>query len=193
MYLPITIFLLVLVTESILFLGYSYITSLTYELYVKFTKDAKVVKLNKMKRDVLKMKSELAQTSSQDEFAKWAKLRRKLDKGVADLEKMSSDIAYSKTAFELKVKSVLWFLVHGSQLVMVMWFRKSAVFYLPPGWFGPAQRILSWPFAPAGSVSVAIWFAACRRMIKALALTANDFVFTPAAEKKVAASATTAQ
>lgn len=88
-----------------------------------------------------------------------------------------------------------------------MWFRKSAVFYLPPGWFGPAQRILSWPFAPAGkkremrnimkrleiklsnigSVSVAIWFAACRRMIKALALTVNDFVFTPAAEKKVAA------
>lgn len=97
---------------------------------------------------------------------------------------------------------------------MVMWFRKSAVFYLPPGWFGPAQRILSWPFAPAGkkekerererqmggerkllifvskigSVSVAVWFAACRRVIKAVALTVNDFVFTPAAEKKVASS-----
>ncbi|KAG1088308.1 hypothetical protein G6F42_020318 [Rhizopus arrhizus] len=158
-----------------------------------------------MKRDTLKLKSELGQTSSQDEFAKWAKLRRKLDKSVADLEKMNADIAYSKTAFELKIKSVLWFLVHGSQLVMVMWFRKSAVFYLPPGWFGPAQRILSWPFAPAGkyimkmgytsgdvdmfvlgSVSVAIWFAACRRMIKALALTVNDFVFAPAAEKKMA-------
>lgn len=48
------------------------------------------------------------------------------------------------------MKSALWFIVHGSQLGMVMWFRKSAVFYLPPGWFGPAQRILSWPFAPAG-------------------------------------------
>ncbi|CAO3632890.1 unnamed protein product [Mucor fragilis] len=186
MYLPLTIFLLVLVTESVLFLGYSYITSLTYDLYVKITKDARVVKQQKMKRDTLKLKSELAKTSSQDEFAKWAKLRRKLDKSVADLEKMNADIAYSKTAFELKVKSVLWFLVHGSQLVMVMWFRKSAVFYLPPGWFGPAQRILSWPFAPAGSVSVAIWFAACRRMIKALALTVNDFVFAPAAEKKMA-------
>lgn len=65
---------------------------------------------------------------------------------------IDSDIAYSKTAFELKVKSVLWFLVHGSQLVMVLWFRKSAVFYLPPGWFGPAQRFLSWPFAPAGKI-----------------------------------------
>lgn len=63
---------------------------------------------------------------------------------------LDSDIAFSKTAFELKVKSVLWFIVHGSQVVMVFWFRKSAVFYLPPGWFGPAQRFLSWPFAPAG-------------------------------------------
>ena len=34
-------------------------------------------------------KAELAKTSSQDEFAKWAKLRRKLDKGIADLEKIS--------------------------------------------------------------------------------------------------------
>ncbi|KAI8372370.1 WRB/Get1 family [Choanephora cucurbitarum] len=188
MYLPITIFLLVLVTESILFLGYSYVTSLAYDLYVKITKDARFIKQQKMKRDALKLKAELAQTSSQDEFAKWAKLRRKLDKSVADLEKLGSEITYSKTAFELKVKSVLWFLVHGSQFVMVMWFRKNAVFYLPPGWFGPAQRFLSWPFAPAGSVSVAVWFAACRRMIKSVALVVNDFVFIPAAEKKVKAS-----
>lgn len=66
------------------------------------------------------------------------------------MTKLDSDIAYSKTAFELKVKSVLWFIVHGTQVAMVLWFRKSAVFYLPPGWFGPAQRFLSWPFAPAG-------------------------------------------
>lgn len=32
----------------------------------------------------------------------------------------------------------------------MFWFRKSPVFYLPPGWFGPAQRFLSLPFAPAG-------------------------------------------
>ncbi|PHZ12060.1 uncharacterized protein RHIMIDRAFT_283832 [Rhizopus microsporus ATCC 52813] len=184
MYLPITIFLLVLLTESILFLGFSYITELAYDTFTKITKDAQVTKQKKLKTDILKLKTELSQTSSQDEFAKWAKLRRKLDKGMADLEKLNSDIAYSKAAFELKSKSVLWFLVHGTQFIMIFWFRKSAVFYLPPGWFGPAQRFLSWPFAPAGSVSVAVWFAACRRMIKAVALTMNDFVFVRAAKEK---------
>ncbi|KAI8984729.1 WRB/Get1 family [Mycotypha africana] len=185
MYLAITVLLLVLLTESILFLGYSYITTITYDLYVKITRDNRVAKQKKMKTDVLRLKAELGQTSSQDEFSKWAKLRRKLDKAVADLEKLNSDISYSRAAFELKVKSVLWFLVHGSQVVMVLWFRKSAVFYLPPGWFGPAQRFLSWPSAPEGSVSVGIWFAACRRMIKALALTVNDFVLVPSTEKKI--------
>jgi hypothetical protein len=113
-----------------------------------------------------------------------------------------SEIAFSKTGFELKLKSILWFLIHGSQVVMVLWFRKSSVFYLPPGWFGPLDRLLCLPFSPVGkitpslwiglctddlflffsvgSVSVAVWFAACRRFIKAIALTVNDFVLTPA-------------
>ena len=39
---------------------------------------------------MLKDKAELARTSSQDEFAKWARLRRKVDKSLADLEKIST-------------------------------------------------------------------------------------------------------
>ncbi|ORZ23111.1 WRB/Get1 family [Absidia repens] len=178
MYLPTFIFLLVLLTETILFLGYSYVTSAAHDLYLKASKDPRATKQDKLKRDLLKMKNDLAATSSQDEFAKWAKMRRRLDKGITDLEKLNSDIAFSKTGFELKLKSILWFLIHGSQVLMVLWFRKSPVFYLPPGWFGPAQRLLCMPFSPLGSVSVAVWFAACRRMIKAIALTVNDFIIT---------------
>lgn len=108
-------------------------------------------------------------------------MRRRLDKGITDLEKLSksrrlqrmhlvvihvwqqmnltflrpflladSEIAFSKTGFELKLKSILWFLIHGSQVVMVLWFRKSSVFYLPPGWFGPLDRLLCLPFSPLG-------------------------------------------
>ncbi|ORX52348.1 hypothetical protein DM01DRAFT_1408238 [Hesseltinella vesiculosa] len=176
MYLPTFIFLLVLLTESILLLGYSYVSSTAYDVYLNMTKDPRAAKQHKLKRDLLKLKTELASTSSQDEFAKWAKMRRKLDKGMADLEKLNSDIAFAKTGFELKMKSVLWFLVHGSQVAMVIWFRKTPVFYLPTGWFGPAERFLCLPFSPRGSVSVAVWFAACRRMIKALIVTVNDFV-----------------
>ncbi|CAO3592717.1 unnamed protein product [Absidia cylindrospora] len=212
MYLPTFIFLLVLLTETILFLGYSYVTSAANDLYLKASKNPRAAKQDKLKRDLLKMKMNWRQLVHRTN-SKWAKMRRRLDKGITDLEKLSkydtncgvrimqvkgcicdrnhqkvrriytfiiidSDIAFSKTGFELKLKSILWFLIHGSQVLMVLWFRKSPVFYLPPGWFGPAQRLLCMPFSPLGSVSVAVWFAACRRMIKAIALTANDFIIT---------------
>ncbi|CAO3663600.1 unnamed protein product [Umbelopsis vinacea] len=169
------ILLLVVITESILWLGYAYITALAYDLYCKVSTDEAVVRQRKLRKQVLQLRTELSQTSSQDQFAKWAKIRRKCDSATDSLEKTNSEIAFKRTQFEVKVKGVLYFVVHGSQVVMVMWFRKSPVFYLPHGWFGPAARLLSMPFAPRGSVSVAVWFAACRRVCKTLASLTNDF------------------
>ena len=45
--------------------------------------------LQDLRKSILEYQKKLAQTSSQDEFAKWAKLRRKLDKGISDLGKLS--------------------------------------------------------------------------------------------------------
>lgn len=50
-------------------------------------------KQRKLRKQVLEDKAELSRTSSQDEFAKWAKLKRKLDKGLADLEVISEPLA----------------------------------------------------------------------------------------------------
>ena len=49
-----------------------------------------------LRKQVLEDKAELGRTSSQDEFAKWARLKRKLDKGLADLEKLSEAAAGPK-------------------------------------------------------------------------------------------------
>lgn len=43
-----------------------------------------------MKREVLQLKREMNHTSSQDEFAKWAKLRRRHDKSVEEYEAAST-------------------------------------------------------------------------------------------------------
>ena len=72
----------------------------------------------------------------------------------------------------------------GLQFVIGWWYRKSAIFYLPPSWFGPLTWWLALPFAPQGgsltkplsrctyriptqgSVSVGVWQMACRRVVK---------------------------
>lgn len=61
-----------------------------YSLYLRIFYSSKVSKQRSLKSDILATKAELLQTSSQDQFAKWAKLRRKVDKGLAELEKLST-------------------------------------------------------------------------------------------------------
>jgi len=120
----------------------------------------------KLKSEVLALKAELLRTSAQDQFAKWAKLRRSVDKGLAELEKINGGLSASKTAFALKFNSFIWVMTTGLQFVVASWYRKSAVFYLPEGWLGPLTWWLALPFAPKGSVSVGVWQMACKRVIK---------------------------
>jgi hypothetical protein len=51
----------------------------------------------KLQREVLQLRAQLRSTSSQDEFAKWAKLKRKEDKLLADFEKSSTSHCSNKS------------------------------------------------------------------------------------------------
>ncbi|KAF9919309.1 GET complex subunit get1 [Lobosporangium transversale] len=165
MQLAIGVLLVVLLTELINFVGKTHVTAMAYDVYLKFINKDKVTKQRQLKKEVLTLKNDLSRTSSQDEFAKWAKLRRKMDSKIAELEKLTSELHLTKASFEIKFKSLLWFITNGIQFIMVAWYRRVAVFYVPPGWFGPAERFLALPFAETGAVSIAIWFYFCRKVI----------------------------
>jgi len=150
----------------------------TYDLYLRVSRSPLAARQRTLKSEILTTKSELLKTSAQDQFAKWAKLRRSVDKGLADLEKLSTsplfilaispltyipslphlisftsedaEVASSKSGFSMKFNSLLWLLTTGMQFAVGWWYRKQPVFYLPEGWFGPLNWWLSFPFAPAG-------------------------------------------
>ncbi|KAF8058019.1 WRB/Get1 family [Lyophyllum atratum] len=166
MSLILTIFALVFVTQLISWIGQSALLELVYALYLRVFHSSTDAKIRALKKEVLATKAELLKTSAQDQFAKWAKLRRSVDKGLAELEKLNSEVASTKAAFSMKFNTAIWLLTTGVQFVVGWWYRKAAVFYLPPGWFGPLEWWLSFPFAPAGSVSVGVWQMACKRVIK---------------------------
>jgi len=166
MSLIITLFALVFVTELISWIGKSVLLEFAYAIYLRIFYSSAVARQRKLKSEILVAKKELLQTSAQDQFAKWAKLRRGVDKGLADLEKLNSELSSARSSFSLKFSTVVWVLTAGLQFFVGWWYRKSAVFYLPPGWFGPLTWWLSFPFAPAGSVSCGVWQMACKRVIK---------------------------
>jgi len=174
-----TIFLLVFVTQLISWIGQSFLHDSACALYLRLFHSSKVSKQRDLKASILVSKQELMQTSSQDQFAKWAKLRRKVDKGLADLEKLNSELAQARSAFGVQFKTALWLFTGGAQFFVGWWFRKQPVFYLPPGWLGPATWWLALPFAPHGSVSCGAWQMACRRVIKVLEGTVKEFIPQP--------------
>ena len=118
-----------------------------------------------MKAEVLKLKREMNGTSSQDEFAKWAKLRRRHDKSMEEYEAMStrllflfpvssikrlfemtsrlthvlyladSTISSQKSSFDWTVKIARWISTTGLKMFLQFWYSKTPVFALPEGWF----------------------------------------------------------
>ncbi|KIP11572.1 hypothetical protein PHLGIDRAFT_99361 [Phlebiopsis gigantea 11061_1 CR5-6] len=161
-----TIFFLVFLTELVSWIGKSVLLELAYAAYLRLFYSAKLSQQKKLKNDVLTHKKEMLQTSAQDQFAKWAKLRRSVDKGLSDLEKLNGELSSTKSSFSLKFSTIIWSLTTGLQFAVGWWYGKTAVFYLPLGWFGPLTWWLSFPFAPRGSVSCGVWQFACRRVIR---------------------------
>ncbi|KAG0268373.1 GET complex subunit get1 [Actinomortierella ambigua] len=176
MQLAVVVLLVVWLAELVNLIGKAYFTAVAYHLYLNVMFKDKVAKQRLLKKEVLTLKNELGRTSSQDEFAKWAKLRRKMDGRVADLDKLTSDLHMTRASFELKFKGVLWFVTSGLQFILVFWYRRSPVFYLPYGWFGPAEFFLALPFSERGSVSISVWFFFCRKVVHLVASNLATFI-----------------
>ncbi|KAB8288854.1 hypothetical protein EYC80_010757 [Monilinia laxa] len=67
----------------------------------------------KLKREFMKVRHEMNATSSQDEFAKWAKLRRQHDKLYDQLEKSKSSLDSTKSTFDSSVSTLRWLATNG--------------------------------------------------------------------------------
>ncbi|KAL0263477.1 GET complex subunit get1 [Diplodia seriata] len=73
------------------------LNELLWLLYNKLpTPTSKAARENvKLKREVLRLKKEMSGVSAQDDFAKWAKLRRAHDKVFADFQKNGTVVQLS--------------------------------------------------------------------------------------------------
>ena len=154
---------------------------------------------NRLRREVLELKRDMNNTSSQDEFAKWAKLRRRHDKSLEEFEAASTSTMSSgcwqlekrtnitktekvlsgqKASFDWAIKIARWLSTTGLKLFLQFRYNKTPVFALPPGWLPYyVEWILSFPRAPMGSVSVQVWSSVCAAAVRLIFETVT-FVVT---------------
>ncbi|CAH0050189.1 unnamed protein product [Clonostachys solani] len=141
----------------------------------------------KLQADYLKVRNELNATSSQDEFARWAKLRRQHDKLLEQLEAKSTwrakfedwandimlttylaekSLEGSRSKFDNIFSALRLVLTKAPQFIIPFWYATEPMFWLPHGWFPYyAEWIISFPRAPLGSVSIASWQLACTGLL----------------------------
>ena len=105
-------------------------------------------------------------TSAQDEFSKWAKLRRQHDKAKARHDELAQAQQNTRTQFDRIVTALRWLSTQGANFGCNTWYAKEAMFWLPQGWVPyRVEWVLSLMRAPVGSVSVNVWALACAAVI----------------------------
>ncbi|KAL3480028.1 WRB/Get1 family [Aspergillus californicus] len=188
-----TIFVLHIVIFLVNTVGAATIDNLLWILYLKLPTSlyATAKEQSRLKAEVVQLKREMNNTSSQDEFAKWAKLRRRHDKALDAHDEMNKKLSSQKSSFDWAVKIVRWLSTNGLKFFIQFRYTKSPVFELPGGWFPYyVEWALAFPRAPHGAVSVQVWNSVCATAITVFAEFLTSVVLQITARRAQAVPAT---
>ncbi|GJN73359.1 CHD5 domain-containing protein [Purpureocillium lilacinum] len=162
------IFAIELLAHVINAIGAAQINNLLWTLinYLPVSTSKAAAEQRKLQAEYLRVRHELNATSSQDEFAKWAKLRRQHDKLLEQLDAAKKGLEASRSKFDNYLTALRMLLTKAPQYFLPFWYGKEPMFWLPYGWFPYyAEWIISFPRAPLGSVSAPSWQLACSGFI----------------------------
>ncbi|KKY25527.1 putative chd5 domain-containing protein [Phaeomoniella chlamydospora] len=147
-----------------------------------------------LRNEVLKLKRDMHGTSSQDEFAKWAKLRRQHDKKQAEYDEKTSQIQSHRSTFDKYASSARWVATAGLLTFLQFWNSKTPVFTYPRGWLPwYVEWILGFPRAPYGSVSVQVWGSACAVVVEIIGTSISAILIKGLATRQEQMKAETKQ
>ncbi|KAK8218667.1 CHD5-like protein-domain-containing protein [Phyllosticta capitalensis] len=162
------VFILTLVIHLVNTVGAATINDLLWLLYNKLpTPNAQAARDQaRLRGEVLRLKKEMNSVSAQDDFARWAKIRRAHDKVYAEYQKIDASLKSSRTSFDRTVSTLRFLGTNGLKVVLQFWYAKQALFWIPQGWVPRyVEWILAFPKAPTGSVSIQVWGFACASVV----------------------------
>ncbi|OLY84981.1 Protein GET1 [Smittium mucronatum] len=166
------IFLFELFSAFVSTIGYSEVAQRLHNLY--YIGQPLSAERTKLAAEVKALRSELRLVSSVDEFSKWAKLKRKLDATSKKYDALNSDLGVQKTSFSIRANIGLRAFFYASRFIILTYYYRSPVFYLPTKWVFPFGYFLSLPASPASSLSPAIWVYVCNRVCSKVIQSVKD-------------------
>ncbi|KAG8450201.1 hypothetical protein GDO86_002731 [Hymenochirus boettgeri] len=121
-----------------------------------------------MRSEIQSMRQELSTISMMDEFAKYARLERKINKLTDQLKTHVK----SRTAQLSKIKwvvSIVFYVSQAALMISLIWkYYLEPVTVLPSKWITPLERLVAFPTGIAGGVGITCWLVVCNKVVAIL-------------------------
>uniref|UniRef100_A0A3Q2TDQ4 Guided entry of tail-anchored proteins factor 1 n=1 Tax=Fundulus heteroclitus TaxID=8078 RepID=A0A3Q2TDQ4_FUNHE len=123
---------------------------------------------SEMRSEIQQMKKEQSSISMMDEFARYARLERKINKTT---DKLKTHVQ-SRTAQQAKMKwvvNIVFYVLQAALMVSLIWkYYSDPVTVVPSKWIAPVERLVAFPTGVAGSRSAVLGVADISSLIRCL-------------------------
>ncbi|MEQ2211565.1 GET complex subunit get1 [Xenoophorus captivus] len=120
---------------------------------------------SEMRTEIQQMKKEQSSISMMDEFARYARLERKINKTT---DKLKTHVQ-SRTAQQAKMKwvvNIVFYILQAILMVSLIWkYYSDPVTVVPSKWIAPVERLVVFPTGVAGGVGITCWLVVCNKVI----------------------------
>nr|XP_029134966.1 tail-anchored protein insertion receptor WRB [Labrus bergylta] len=118
-----------------------------------------------MRIEIQEMKKEQSSISMMDEFARYARLERKLNKMT---DKLKTHVK-SRTAQQAKMKwivNIVFYILQAALMISLIWkYYTDPVTVVPSRWIAPVERLVAFPTGVAGGVGITCWLVVCNKVV----------------------------
>uniref|UniRef100_A0A9L0R4Z4 Guided entry of tail-anchored proteins factor 1 n=3 Tax=Equus TaxID=9789 RepID=A0A9L0R4Z4_HORSE len=120
---------------------------------------------SQMRAEIQDMKQELSTVNMMDEFARYARLERRINKMT---DKLKTHVK-ARTAQLAKIKwviSVAFYILQAALMVSLIWkYYSVPVAVVPTKWITPLDRLVAFPTRVAGGVGITCWILVCNKVV----------------------------
>lgn len=118
-----------------------------------------------MRTEIQNMRLELSTISMMDEFARYARLERKINKMT---DKLKTHVK-SRAAQQAKIKwivNIIFYILQAALMVSLIWkYYADPVTVVPSKWISPLERLVAFPSGVAGGVGITCWLVVCNKVV----------------------------
>lgn len=119
------------------------------------------------------------QVSAQDQYARWTKLNRRLDKLNGDAKRASQQLQAAQQSHAGVLSTLLLLVEKAPVYVLRSWYARTPVLRLADGThlcrsFGFQRLVLNMPFGPRNTVSTLFWCTALELVLHTLLAFVHD-------------------